>query len=137
MNPTESDEGAEPPAALLYDEDCGFCKWCVNRILSWDRRHSLRPVAIGSPEGTRLLAGLSESERWDSFHVVTPAGEVSSAGAAAGPLAERLPGAAPIGLVARTLPGPTERAYRLIASNRTRLARLVGVDASCQVKRRG
>ncbi|UJA21429.1 DUF393 domain-containing protein [Thermoleophilia bacterium SCSIO 60948] len=136
MSSIPNDEGAEAPAVLLYDEDCGFCKWCLNRILAWDRRHRLRPVAIGSPEGASLLSSLSEEERWDSFHVVTPDGQVHSAGAAAAPLAERLPGAAPIGLIARRLPGPTERAYRLVAGNRTRLARLVGVDASCEVRTR-
>ncbi len=37
--------------AILYDADCGFCKWSLDKVLLWDRRGRLRPVAIQSPEG--------------------------------------------------------------------------------------
>ena len=38
---------------VLYDADCGFCKWSLDKLLAWDRRQRLRPVAIQSAEGER------------------------------------------------------------------------------------
>jgi predicted DCC family thiol-disulfide oxidoreductase YuxK len=109
---------------VLYDDDCGFCKWSLDKILAWDRRRRLRPVAIQSDEGQALLADVPEPRRLDSWHLVLPSGEIRSAGAAAEPLARMLPGG-------QTLAW----AYRFVADHRDRFARLVGVDASCQLRR--
>ena len=122
-------------AVILYDEDCGFCKWSVDKLLAWDRREALQPAAIQSREGAELLAGMPEAKWLESFHLALPSGEVLSAGAAAAPLARMLPGGRPLALLFRTFPGVTERAYRYVAAHRDRLARLVGVDASCQLRR--
>ena len=120
---------------MLYDEDCGFCKWSLDKILAWDRSRKLRPVPIQSEEGQRLLSGVPEELRLDSWHLVDPSGEVRSAGAAAPPLLDLLPGGRPLAGVARAMPGATERAYRAVAGNRDRLARLLRIDSSCSVRR--
>ena len=120
---------------MLYDDDCGFCKWSLDKILAWDRRRRLRPVAIQSEEGQRLLAEIPERERLDSWHLVLPSGEVRSAGAGAEPLARLLPGGRPLAWLFGRFPGITERAYRYVADHRDRFGRLVGVDASCQLRR--
>ena len=73
----------DPEATVLYDQDCGFCKWSLDKILAWDRSRKLRPVPIQSDEGQRLLAAVPEEQRLDSWHLVEPSGEVRSAGAAA------------------------------------------------------
>ena len=125
----------EPQRAVLYDEDCAFCRWSLDKILAWDRRRRLRPVAIQSEEGQRLLADVPESERLDSWHLVLPSGQVRSAGAAAAPLAELLPAGRPLAFLCRTFPGLTDRAYRRVAANRNRFARRLGIDASCQLRR--
>ena len=122
-------------ATLLYDEDCGFCKWSLDKVLAWDRRRRLRPVPIQSEEGQRLLASVPEERRLDSWHLVEPSGAVRSAGDAAAPLFDLLPGGRPLAATARALPGPTERAYRAVAGNRNRLARILRIDSSCQVRR--
>ncbi len=122
-------------AVILYDEDCGFCKWSLDKLLAWDRREALQPTAIQSREGAELLAGMPESKWLESFHLALPSGEVLSAGAAAAPLAQMLPGGRPLALLFRAFPGVTERAYRYVATHRDRLARLVGVDAGCQLRR--
>ncbi len=126
---------SRPQPAVLYDDDCAFCKWSLNKILAWDRRRRLRPVAIQSDEGQALLAEVPEGERLESWHLALPSGELFSAGAAAAPLAELLPGGPPLARLFRSFPGPTERAYRYVASHRDRFARLARVDASCQVRR--
>jgi predicted DCC family thiol-disulfide oxidoreductase YuxK len=121
--------------ALLYDEDCAFCRWSADKVLAWDRRRRLRPVAIQSPEGERLLAAIPESMRLDSWHLAMPSGEVRSAGDAAAPLAELLPGGRPLAFLLRAFPRLTERAYRLVADNRTRLTKLLRIDPRCELRR--
>jgi predicted DCC family thiol-disulfide oxidoreductase YuxK len=121
--------------AVLYDEDCGFCKWSLDKILAWDRRKSLRPVAIQSEEGTRLLASIPEPNRLDSWHLALPSGDVLSGGAAAGPLARVLPAGKPLALLFERFPRTTERAYRFVAEHRDRFARIVGADAGCSLRR--
>ena len=126
---------AEERAVVLYDDDCGFCKWSLNKILAWDRRGRLRPAPIQSEEGQRLLAGVPPARRLDSWHLAQPGGAVLSAGAAAPPLFSLLPGGRPFAFLFRSFPKTTDRAYRYVADNRARLARLVGADASCRVRR--
>jgi predicted DCC family thiol-disulfide oxidoreductase YuxK len=119
-------------ASLLYDEDCGFCRWSVERILRWDRRGQLRAVPLQSPEADALLLGMDRRRRMASWHLVEPDGRVTSAGAAGARLLELLPGGAPIAAVARAFPGATEAAYGLVARNRDRLGRWLG-ERACAV----
>lgn len=130
-----SRETEDGRAAVLYDDDCGFCKWSLNRILAWDRRGRLRPVPIQSDEGRRLLASLPTEQHLDSAHLIAPGGELLSAGAAAPPLFELLPGGRPLASLLRRFPRTTERAYRFVADHRTGFGKLVGVDSSCEVRR--
>jgi predicted DCC family thiol-disulfide oxidoreductase YuxK len=122
-------------AIVLYDADCGFCKWSLDKLLAWDRRRALRAVAIQSEEGARLLGAVPASERLDSWHLVLPSGELRSAGAAAAPLVSLLPGGGPLALLFERFPRATERAYRYVAAHRDRLARLLGVEAGCELRR--
>jgi predicted DCC family thiol-disulfide oxidoreductase YuxK len=111
--------------AILYDGECGFCRWALNKVLAWDRPHRLRPVAIQSDEGQTLLAGVEPGRRLDSWHLVSPDGEVRSGGAALAPLGRLLPGGAPLYLLAERFPGAADRGYRWIADHRTELARIL------------
>lgn len=120
---------------MLYDRDCGFCKWSLNKILRRDRHGRLRPVAIQSDEGQALLAKVPPAERLDSWHLASPSGEVHSGGAAAEPLMELLPLGRPLALAFRTFPRSTDRTYRLVARNRNRIARVLRIDESCAIDR--
>jgi predicted DCC family thiol-disulfide oxidoreductase YuxK len=112
-------------AVLLYDRDCGFCRWCLGKVLAWDRRHWLRPVAIQSEEADRLLDGMAEEERLASWHLVGGDGMVRSAGAAFPGLLRLLPGGAPLATLTSRAPRATDRAYRWVAGNRSRWGKLV------------
>ena len=125
-----------PPHVILYDRDCGFCKWSLDKLLLWDRAHRLRPVSIQSDEGERLLAGMSQAQRLDSWHLVRPDATVTSAGAAAEQLARLLPGGRPLALLFRTFPRATERAYRWVADHRGALARLLRIPRGYEPRRR-
>jgi len=126
----------EPEATVLYDEDCGFCKWSLDKILAWDRSRLLRPVPIQGEEGDALLAAVPSERRLDSWHLVERDGTVHSGGQAASTLFELLPGGSPLAFLTRKFPGTTDRAYRRVAGNRDRVARRLGIDSSCQVRRR-
>jgi predicted DCC family thiol-disulfide oxidoreductase YuxK len=125
---------AERQATVLYDRDCGFCRWSLDKVLAWDRGR-LRPVEIQSEEGGRLLEPIPEGDRLDSWHLVTPSGELRSAGAAAAPLAAMLPGGRPLAALLRRFPRSTERAYRWVASHRDLFARLLRIDSTCRIRR--
>lgn len=110
---------------VLYDDDCGFCRWSLAQLLALDRAHRLRPVALETEEADALLADLTPEERAASWHLVAPSGTRWSAGAAAPPLLRLLPrGRLPANLLERA-PGPTERAYRWVADHRSTFSHLI------------
>jgi predicted DCC family thiol-disulfide oxidoreductase YuxK len=110
---------------VLYDGDCGFCKWLLAGLLRWDSGATLRPLALQSPRAGELLADLAPAHRMGSWHLVSPAGERWSGGAAVSQLLGLLPrGRAPAAAFAR-FPGLTDRAYRWVAEHRTELSKAV------------
>ena len=123
-------------SVVLYDEDCAFCRWSLDKILARDRLHRLRPVAIQSAEGDRLLAAVAPGARLDSWHFVSEDGKLFSGGAAAEPLARTLRWGRPLAVAFRAFPGVTERAYRYVAHHRDRWARLLRLDPNCKVRTR-
>jgi predicted DCC family thiol-disulfide oxidoreductase YuxK len=126
---------ADSENIVLYDQDCGFCKWSVDKILARDRSKRLRGVAIQSEEGARLLAALDPAVRLDSWHLISGDGSVFSAGAAAEPLARILPWGRPLAAAFGAFPGLTEGAYRYVADHRNGWARLLRIDAHCKPRR--
>ena len=122
-------------AIILYDADCGFCRWAVDKVLAWDRAGKLHPTAIQGPEAERLLCGLSDEERMASWHLVVD-GNRYSGGAAAAPLLRLLPGGRPLAPVVAAFPGASDRAYRFVARNRDRFGRLAGTRCEVDPGRR-
>jgi predicted DCC family thiol-disulfide oxidoreductase YuxK len=114
---------------VLYDADCGFCRWSLDKILAWDRHRRIRPIPLQSPEADALLPGMDQQQRMASWHLVTEDGRVFSAGAAAPPLFRLLPAGRPLAAVAAVFPRTTQRAYRWVTEHRERLAKIVGAKA--------
>lgn len=131
--------GTQERWTLLYDGDCGFCKWTMSGVLSWDRHDRLAPRAIQSPEAQALLSDLSPEERLASVHLISPHGERLSAGAVPAPLLRLLPGGAIPALAIARLPRLTSRAYEWVAEHRSQISRAVPAGmkrrASARVKR--
>ncbi|MBS1676257.1 MAG: DUF393 domain-containing protein [Actinobacteria bacterium] len=128
-----------PQAIVIYDDDCGFCRWSLALLLRRDR-DSLRPLPLGTPEADYLLHDLTPEERGASWHLVIdppPAAagpeQLSfdappvrfSAGAALAPALRLLPRGRRLGFLVARVPGPTERAYRWVADHRRLLGRVV------------
>jgi predicted DCC family thiol-disulfide oxidoreductase YuxK len=116
-------------ATVIYDADCGFCKFSLALLLSWDRRGALEILPLESPEADRLLADLTPEQRNSSWHLVDESGRRNSAGTALAPALTLLPGGrAPAALVAR-VPHLTERGYRWVVDHRGLLGRFVPARA--------
>ena len=109
---------------LIYDRDCGFCRWCLGKVLAWDRRRAVRPVALGTEEANGLLGDMPRADQFSSWHLVDDEG-VHSAGAGFPPLLRLLPGGRPFAAVAARFPGATERGYRFVSGNRSLWGKVV------------
>lgn len=110
---------------MLYDLDCGFCRWTLAGLLRWDRHRRLRPAAIQDAEGQSVLAGMDPELRMQSWHLLTADGGLVSAGRALPEVFGLLPGGRPIAWLTGRLMPITERAYRLLARSRNRLGPLL------------
>jgi predicted DCC family thiol-disulfide oxidoreductase YuxK len=119
-------------AILLYDSDCGFCRWSVDKVLAWDRAGKIESMELQDAKADSLLGSMDADVKMSSWHLVKPDGRVYSAGAAAPPLLRLLPGGKPLAALLAAFPGVTDRAYRTVARNRDRFGRLVGQTA-CEV----
>lgn len=114
---------------VLYDADCGFCRWAMAWALGHDPRRALVAVPIQSELGSQLLADLSLGERLDAAHVVHDDGARDSGGPAAAEVLGALPRTRPIARLARRLPAPTAALYGLVATHRHGFGRFVGAAA--------
>ena len=117
-------------AVILYDADCGFCRWAVERLLAWDRAGRLRSATLQGPQADRLLGGMGEEAKMASWHLVIDE-NVYSGGAVAAPLLRLLPGGRRLAPCVAAFPHLSDRAYRLVARKRDSLGRLAG--ARCVV----
>ena len=117
---------------VLYDEDCGFCRWSADKLRAWDMRRKLTFAAIQSPTAGELLRAVPVAERLGSMHAVTPDGRVWTGGQAVRVILGKLRGGGVLASIAATFPGATEWIYRLVARHRQGLGRLLGQRA-CSV----
>ncbi len=113
---------------VLFDDDCGFCRWSASRLALWDRHRHLGFVPIRSVDGDAYLEGMDLARRGRSWHVVTRDGVIVSAGAAVPPLLRELPAGAPLARLSETFPRSTDRAYRALARRREVFGRILHVD---------
>lgn len=117
----------QPPQRwlVLYDGDCGFCKWLLAGLLRFDRAGRLRPIALQRPEAGVLLADLDPAERMASMHLVAPDGTRTSGGSAL-PILFRLlsGGRLPAAVLAR-FPRLTSAGYQWVATHRIGISRFV------------
>jgi predicted DCC family thiol-disulfide oxidoreductase YuxK len=116
-------------ATVLYDEDCGFCRWSADRLRAWDRGGRLAFAPIDGAIGATALRHIDPEGRAASWHLVTEDGRVWSAGAAIPRVLRELPAGFVLAPLFETFPGTTERAYGLIARHRAWLGAALGQEA--------
>jgi predicted DCC family thiol-disulfide oxidoreductase YuxK len=124
---TEDADAGERPFAwvILYDGECGLCKWLLSLLLRCDGAGQLRPVALQQSGVDELLSELTPAERMASWHLISPAGERHSADAAVAPLLRLLPGGRLPGAGLARIPSLTERGYWWVAEHRSQLSKWV------------
>ncbi|HEX6204724.1 MAG TPA: DCC1-like thiol-disulfide oxidoreductase family protein [Solirubrobacterales bacterium] len=110
---------------VLYDGECGLCKWLLAGLLRLDRTGRLRPVALQRPEAETLLADLDPAERMASMHVVSPAGRRASGGDALPSLLRLLRGGRLPAAVLERSPRLSGAGYRWVATHRIGISRFV------------
>lgn len=110
---------------VLYDAECGLCKWLLAGLLRWDREGRLTPMALQRPEADELLADLALVDRMASWHLISPSGTRHTAGAALPPLLRLLPGGRLPATAFARFPKLTESGYRWVADHRSQLSNLV------------
>lgn len=114
---------------VLYDADCGFCRWAMAWAMRRDRRQVLAPVPIQSPLGFELLVDVDPANRLRFAHVVREDGERHSGGAAAADVLGALPLTRVLGQLAHKMPRITASLYGVVAVRRKSFGRLVGRGA--------
>jgi acetyl esterase len=117
-------------ATVLYDADCGFCLWCMGKLLALDRHHALEPLALQDPASDALLPDdMGEEEKMRSWHLVDDDGRVTSGGRAFGPLLAQLPAGQALARLA-------DRTYYAITERRTLWGKLVTDGAKARARAR-
>ena len=81
---------------MLYDADCGFCRWSVEQLRGLDRARRLEPVplqhAAAHPERPDLARVAAAYDLREQIHVVRPDGAVRAGGGAMLEILDALPG---------------------------------------------
>lgn len=113
------------PWIVLYDGECGLCKWLLAGLLRFDRAGRLRPVALQRPEAEALLDDLDPAEWMASMHVVSPEGWRSSGGEALPSLLRLLRGGRLPAAVLERFPRLADAGYRWVAAHRIGISRFV------------
>jgi predicted DCC family thiol-disulfide oxidoreductase YuxK len=120
------------PITVLYDDDCGFCRWSADRIRRWARgRAAIAPIQ--SDHGRELLRAVPPARRLDSMHVVTADGRVWPAGVGIPHVLRAFPGGRPLAALAEGFPRTTERLYRAVANRRDAIGRRLG-EKACDIR---
>ncbi len=118
-------------ATVLYDEDCGFCRWALAKLLAWDRSRAAAPRADPGPRGASGCWPACPRRSRGS-----PPGTSSAPTACFAQAARRsrrcwrccLAGERLAGLAERA-PGMLDRVYRWVAGHRTLLGKPVSIGA--------
>jgi predicted DCC family thiol-disulfide oxidoreductase YuxK len=119
---------------LLVDGDCGLCRasgdWLARRVSPSELRvMELQQV----PEDETLLRAVGERDLTAALHLVRADGTVASGAAAVLGAGRHVP---VLGALAALYDHPAghalwEPAYRLVARNRHRIGRMLGIPAVC------
>ena len=122
-------ERATSAPVVLYDGDCGFCTWVVDKIAARVEPGAVEIVPLQAPRADEVLAGrLDERAKWESWHLVEPDGALFSGGDAIPRVLRHVRGGRFAGRVAARFPRAASALYRVAARHRDKLGRVVHAD---------
>jgi len=132
---------SDRPVVAIYDSDCGFCTAAVDWVRRHDRHDRVGFVPIAG-EVTIRGRSFHRPQIDERMHAVDSQGRVHRGFKAWRRIARELPAVRPLWPLLM-LPGASiigERVYMLVANNRTRISRRLGmrcrIEASCRASRR-
>jgi predicted DCC family thiol-disulfide oxidoreductase YuxK len=129
----QATNGSPGVPVVLYDADCGFCTWVVDRLAGRVAPGSIEIVPLQGARADELLRDrVDETARWESWHLIEVDGSLYSGGDAVPRALRHVRGGRIAGRIAARLPRTTAVAYGLVARNRNRLGRVVRADR-CRV----
>ncbi|HEX2056982.1 MAG TPA: DUF393 domain-containing protein [Actinomycetota bacterium] len=134
MDPTRNASAPLPNVPIvLYDADCGFCTWVVDRLAGRVAPGAIEIVPLQAARADELLGGrVDEQAKWESWHLIEPDGALFSGGDAVPRVLRHVRGGRVAGRIADRWPRATSALYRVVARNRDRLGRVVRADR-CRV----
>lgn len=118
------------PIEVFYDDDCGFCKWSLGKILALDTKGLL--IARSIQESEAELHSVKKEDLYNSWHARV-GGKIYSGGDAGEPVFSRVAFGQLPAFISRRCPKTTRRAYSFIARKRNTWSRLLGIDATCSI----
>ncbi len=113
---------------LLYDGDCRFCRFMARGIEALDRDHRFGFLPFDDELALDLLEPIPADVREHSMHIVSPHGEIASAGDALAELSQVLPLGEVLTAAAHdheSVRGAFHWSYDLVADQRGNLSGLV------------
>jgi predicted DCC family thiol-disulfide oxidoreductase YuxK len=97
----------------------------LGAILMRDGAGLIRPIALQDALAADLLPGMSEEDRFASFHLIADDGSILSGGKALTALMRDLPGLRPLGSLLGAIQPLTDALYGLVSANRSRIGPFV------------
>lgn len=129
-DPSALHPGDAPPTngklLLLFDGGCGICLHARDVFAALDRHHRLAYDRIVRHDGG-LLADLSPAERYGSWHIVHPSGELEHGSAGLATVLRALPGGRLPSWLVRAMPGIADAGYEWFVRNRGWVSRGSGL----------
>ncbi len=125
-----------PRVLVLYDDDCGFCRWSLAALLRRDRgRLVIVPIQDEGAQALLAEAGIDAADRLRAAHAM-PLGGAPSDLRSGGDAVPLVLGTVGLGLAGRVAPAVLRRlVYGAIAGNRTLLGRGVGAQRRADADR--
>ncbi|HEX9610177.1 MAG TPA: DUF393 domain-containing protein [Candidatus Limnocylindria bacterium] len=131
-----SGAGGSARLVVLFDADCGFCSWSATLLDRLDRGHALRLLPL-QRAATELDDAPPQQVLLETMHVRDRYGRWERGGAALLRIAAVVPVLRPLAVAGRVslVRWGVEAWYRVVARNRHRLGRLLGLE-SCTYRGR-
>ena len=118
---------------VLYDGECGFCRFQIKLLTRLDWCHQLNWLPLADPRVAVLAPSLSREQLLEAIHCVTPSGRIYRGVRCLRFVGLRLPMLVPVALVL-WFPGViwvAEWIYQRVARNRQLLSRWFGCQEVC------
>jgi len=90
---------------MAYDADCGSCTKFKSLVAFLDSYRRIEPISLTKADKLGLLENIPQALRYNSFHLISPSGNIESGAEAFPTLIGLLPSGGPISKLIMLAPG--------------------------------